>query len=178
VGWQDRRRLPLCAGGSRVRARLYALIKAIRERRRKAFRVSPFAHHRLRERAYARIGWSASTRVALGPSCNRAGVTGGGQRECDRRFANRSLKAQCRQIRQRRMEPLWSPVVATGGNPSQIGPPRNPQTYAKPVAGGCDLLPESFHGKEGVDGSSPSEGSAKAPHNGAFWYVFSRCGGL
>jgi hypothetical protein len=54
VGWQDRRRLPLCAGGSRVRARLYALIKAIRERRRKAFRVSPFAHHRLRERPLAR----------------------------------------------------------------------------------------------------------------------------
>jgi hypothetical protein len=39
VGGQDRRRLPLCAGGSRVRARLYALIKAIRERRRKALRV-------------------------------------------------------------------------------------------------------------------------------------------
>ena len=36
-------RLPLCAGGSRVRARLYALIKAIRERRRKAIRVSRFA---------------------------------------------------------------------------------------------------------------------------------------
>ena len=52
-------------------------------------------------------------------------------------------------------------MVATGGNPSQIGPPRNPQTYAKTVAGGCDLLPESFHGKEGVDGSSPSEGFAK-----------------
>ena len=32
-----------CAGGSRVRARLYAVIKAILERRRKAFRVSPFA---------------------------------------------------------------------------------------------------------------------------------------
>jgi hypothetical protein len=29
-------------------------------------------------------------------------------------------------------------------------------------------LPEKFHGKEGVDGSSPSEGSAKAPHVGAF----------
>jgi hypothetical protein len=23
---------------------------------------------------------------------------------------------------------------------------------------GCDRLPEKFHGKEGVDGSSPSEG--------------------
>ena len=41
VGWQDRRRLPLCAGGSRVRARLCALIRAIRVRRRRAFRVSP-----------------------------------------------------------------------------------------------------------------------------------------
>jgi hypothetical protein len=29
---------------------------------------------------------------------------------------------------------------------------------AKTVAVGCDQLPESFHGKEGVDGSSPSEG--------------------
>ena len=27
------------------------------------------------------------------------------------------------------------------------------------VAVGCDQLPKSFHGKEGVDGSSPSEGS-------------------
>src|SRR2546430_3832225 len=29
-------------------------------------------------------------------------------------------------------------------------------------------LVEHLHGKEGVDGSSPSEGSAKAPHVGAF----------
>jgi len=29
---------------------------------------------------------------------------------------------------------------------------------------------DSLHGKEGVDGSSPSEGSAKAPHNGAFCF--------
>jgi hypothetical protein len=36
-------------------------------------------------------------------------------------------------------------------------------------------LVEHLHGKEGVDGSSPSEGSAKAPHVGAF--VFSlTCG--
>jgi hypothetical protein len=28
------------------------------------------------------------------------------------------------------------------------------------AAVGCDRLPESFHGKEGVDGSSPSEGLA------------------
>jgi hypothetical protein len=61
---------------------------------------------------------------------------------------------------------LWSPVVATGGISSQIGPPRNPQTYAKTVASGCDLLPESFHGKESVDGSSPSEGFDKSPATG------------
>jgi hypothetical protein len=34
---------------------------------------------------------------------------------------------------------------------------------AKTVAVGCDQLPESFHGKEGVDGSSPSEGFAILP---------------
>jgi hypothetical protein len=32
----------------------------------------------------------------------------------------------------------------------------------------CHRLPKTFHGKEGVDGSSPSEGSAKAPHTGLF----------
>jgi hypothetical protein len=39
-------------------------------------------------------------------------------------------------------------------------------------------LVEHLHGKEGVDGSSPSEGSAKAPEIGAFSYVFSRRGSL
>jgi hypothetical protein len=67
----------------------------------------------------------------------------------------------------RRMEPLWSPVVATGGNQQQIGRPSKPQKQAKSVATGCHRLPETFHGKDGVDGSSPSEGSAKAPQNRA-----------
>ncbi len=66
------------------------------------------------------------------------------------------------------MEPLWSPVVATGGNRSQIRRPRNPPKQAETIAVRCDRLPATFHGKEGVDGSSPSEGSAKAPHVGAF----------
>jgi hypothetical protein len=57
------------------------------------------------------------------------------------------------------MEPLWSPVVATSGNRSQIAQPLEPQKQAKTVAAGCDQLPFGFHGKEGVDGSSPSEGS-------------------
>src|SRR2546423_1330192 len=59
------------------------------------------------------------------------------------------------------MEPLWRPVVANGGNRRQIEESRKPQKQAKTVAVGCDPLPETFHGKEGVDGSSPSEGSAK-----------------
>jgi hypothetical protein len=41
------------------------------------------------------------------------------------------------------------PVVATRGNPSQIGPTRKPQKQAKSVATGCHRLPAAFHGKEG-----------------------------
>jgi hypothetical protein len=40
--------------------------------------------------------------------------------------------------------------------------------HAKTAAVGCDRSPIGAHGKEGVDGSSPSEGSAKAPQSGAF----------
>jgi hypothetical protein len=49
-------------------------------------------------------------------------------------------------------------VVATGSNQWQIASAQNPPKQAKTVAVGCDQLPEAFHGKEGVDGSSPSEG--------------------
>jgi hypothetical protein len=56
---------------------------------------------------------------------------------------------------------LWSPVVATDGNQLQIGRPAKPQKQAKSVATGCHRLPARFHGKEGVDGSSPSEGLNK-----------------
>jgi hypothetical protein len=48
-------------------------------------------------------------------------------------------------------------VVATGGNQQQIASGPEAQEQAKTVAVGCDQLPEN--GKEGVDGSSPSEGS-------------------
>ncbi len=66
------------------------------------------------------------------------------------------------------MERLWSRAVATGGNRWQMGePPKGPKK-AQTVAVGCDRLPRGVHGKEGVDGSSPSEGSAKAPHAGLF----------
>jgi hypothetical protein len=56
------------------------------------------------------------------------------------------------------MEPLWSPAVATGGNRSQMERQRQPGNQAKTVAVGCHRLLEMFHGKEGVDGSSPAEG--------------------
>src|SRR5919106_1549855 len=58
------------------------------------------------------------------------------------------------------MEHLWSPAGATGGNRWQMGTAQKRLRQAKTVAVGCDQLPESFHGKEGVDGSSPSEGFA------------------
>ena len=63
------------------------------------------------------------------------------------------------------MEPLWSPVVATGGNRSQITSTRKRLKQAKTVAAGCGRLPQAAHGKEGVDGSSPSEGLQKNPAN-------------
>src|SRR5436309_9924026 len=70
--------------------------------------------------------------------------------------------------RQRTMEPLWSPAGAISGNRWQVGRPRKRRKQAKSVATGCHRLRATFHGKEGVDGSSPSEGSAKAPQNGVF----------
>ena len=60
------------------------------------------------------------------------------------------------------MEPLWSPVVATGGNQRQIDRTPKARKQGETVATSCQRLPEKFHGKEGVDGSSPSEGSKKA----------------
>src|SRR5436190_23757808 len=62
-----------------------------------------------------------------------------------------------------RMEPLSSHVVATGGNRSQIRSTRKPHKQAKSVATSCHQLRPEAHGKERVAGSSPSEGSAKAP---------------
>jgi hypothetical protein len=50
----------------------------------------------------------------------------------------------------RRMEPLWSPVVATSGNRWQIGSQRERHEQAKTVVVGCHRLPETFHGKQGV----------------------------
>src|SRR5712691_2370480 len=68
----------------------------------------------------------------------------------------------------RTMEPLWSPVVATGRNPRQIGLLPKRLKQAKTVAAGCDQLPFGFHGKEGVDGSSPEEGFHDSPQTRGF----------
>src|SRR5215203_3070577 len=57
------------------------------------------------------------------------------------------------------ISPLWSPVVAiraTGGKWYDRENARTSQT----VVAGCDRLPKEAHGKEGVDGSSPSEASS------------------
>ena len=59
-------------------------------------------------------------------------------------------------------------MVATGGNRWQIGSAQKAPEQAKTVALGCDQLREAAHGKEGVDGSSPSEGFAKVPQICAF----------
>jgi hypothetical protein len=55
------------------------------------------------------------------------------------------------------MEHLWSQAVATSGNQWHMGEPRKWPEQAKTVATGCDRLPIGAHGKEPVDGSSPSE---------------------
>ena len=67
------------------------------------------------------------------------------------------------------MEPLWSPGVATGGNQRQIDATRKPRKQVESVATGCHQLPETFHGKEGVDGSSPSEGFHKKASKWGFF---------
>jgi hypothetical protein len=53
------------------------------------------------------------------------------------------------------MEPSGRNPVVTRGK--CLGA-ESPRKQAKSVAPGCHQLPANFHGKEGVDGSSPSEG--------------------
>jgi hypothetical protein len=51
---------------------------------------------------------------------------------------------------------------------------------AKSVAIGCHRLLETFHGKEGVDGSSPSEGSYESPatRGVSFFFRATRVGAI
>jgi hypothetical protein len=64
-----------------------------------------------------------------------------------------------------RMEHLWSPAGATGGNRWQKGRPRKALKQADPQPVATHGNRFGAHGKEGVDGSSPSEGSEK-PRSG------------
>ena len=59
------------------------------------------------------------------------------------------------------MEHLWSPAGATDGNQWQIGHPRKPLKQANPQPVATHGNRFGAHGKEGVDGSSPSEGFRK-----------------
>ena len=56
------------------------------------------------------------------------------------------------------MEQLWSRAVATDGNGWREQGPRNRLNYLRTVANDCHQLRPPLRGKEGVDGSSPSEG--------------------
>jgi hypothetical protein len=64
------------------------------------------------------------------------------------------------------MERLWSLAGATNGNRWQMEDPRKRLNQAKTVATSCDQLPWDLDGKEGVDGSSPSEGFDEMPASG------------
>src|SRR5437762_14108889 len=68
------------------------------------------------------------------------------------------------------MEHLWRRAGAAGGNRTQIGTAAQHRMSLQTAASDCQQLRRTAHGKEGVDGSSPSEGSAKAPHVGAFLF--------
>src|SRR5881392_4183669 len=65
------------------------------------------------------------------------------------------------------METLWKNEGAMERKRFDRFEPRNRLNKPNLFATGCHRLPPKSHGKEGVDGSSPSEGSAKAPHSGA-----------
>jgi hypothetical protein len=66
------------------------------------------------------------------------------------------------------VEHLWSQAGATGGNRRQIAQRRKRLKQADSQPSATHGNGPRPHGKEGVDGSSPSGGSAKAPHVALF----------
>src|SRR5437016_6997781 len=66
------------------------------------------------------------------------------------------------------MEHLWSRADANPRRCLQRQVPRKPYGYLRSASVSCIPLPGTRDGKEGVDGSSPSEGSAKVQHVAAF----------
>src|SRR6266545_3771448 len=69
------------------------------------------------------------------------------------------------QHRQHFVEQLWSRAVAAQRSPRQTLKTRNRPKQAETVALGFAPPHEHLDGKEGVDGSSPSEGSLERPAN-------------
>ncbi len=66
------------------------------------------------------------------------------------------------------MEHLWSRAGANGGDPAQVRQrPKRPR-QAESVASGRRQLRAQRYGKEGVDGSSPSEGFWYSPADAGF----------
>jgi len=70
------------------------------------------------------------------------------------------------------MEQLWNRGGAAGGKRSALRPGENGLICDETVATGCHRLPFGSHGKEGVSGSSPEEGSYESPANA--WLLLSR----
>ena len=66
------------------------------------------------------------------------------------------------------MERLWSLAGATGGNRWQMGRAREPLKQADPQPVATHGYGPRPHGKEGVDGSSPSEGLQNPRSRGFF----------
>jgi len=63
------------------------------------------------------------------------------------------------------VERLYGTATPTAStDPAMSAPPTKPQPTCCPATAASSTRP--LHGKEGVDGSSPSEGSAKAPQAG------------
>jgi hypothetical protein len=65
-------------------------------------------------------------------------------------------------MRRQIVEPLWSRADATDGNDRQRRCRPKSLSYLRSLADDCHQLRPPLYGKEGVDGSSPSVGSAKA----------------
>jgi hypothetical protein len=75
----------------------------------------------------------------------------------DRRHCGKPQTA----LRRRRMERLWKNEEATRRERFSVLKPRNRLNKPNLFATRCHRLPTKSHGKEGVDGSSPSEGSKR-----------------
>jgi hypothetical protein len=75
------------------------------------------------------------------------------------------------------MEPLWSPVVAIGGNHRQIAGAEEPPKQAKTVALGCDRLLETFMVRRGSTVRVRQRASANYPQIRLFHLLNSKHSG-